>query len=113
MNLDSLRQHLAAQVITVEVDGKSWRLTKLGIVDGLAVNDFLVNMPTTEGEPTNPADLVKLYALLLSKSVVDESGKKELDSDEGRELLGQLSRDEMLRLGDAAMDWCCPLQKKS
>jgi hypothetical protein len=117
MNIEALRQHLVAQVTTVELNGQAWRIAKLGIVDGFAVNDFLQAMPTTgegdEKQPTKPEDLVRLYSLLLSKSVVDEQGKKTLDSEEGRELLGCLSRDELLFLGDAAMDWCCATQKKS
>ena len=115
MNLETLRQKIANQTTTIEVGGESYRVKKFGAIDGLAVNDLLSSMEM-EGEGDgkiikNHQDLIRLHALVLSKSIVDENGTKTLDSDEGRALLADLS--DLVRLGNAVMDWCLPPQKKS
>jgi hypothetical protein len=113
MNLEALRQKILGQTKTVEVGGEKYRIQKLSAVDGLEV-DALLRTLEMDGEGDNatikhPQDLVRLYSLLLSKAIVDESGNKTLDSDEGRDLLSKLS--DFVELGGIAMDWHA--QKKS
>jgi hypothetical protein len=116
MNLETLRQKILGQTKTVEVGGDSYRLAKFGALDGLEVNAILTAIPLKgEGDDKtvkNPEDLVRLYSMLLSKSIVDEAGNKTLDSDEGRSLLERMPRDEFMALGEAAADWNLA-QKKS
>lgn len=115
MNLESLRQKILSQVKTVEVGGETYRLQKTSAIDGLAINALLLSLEMEgdgdEKRIKSEADLVRLYTLLLSKMIVDESGEKTLDSDEGRQLLTKLR--ELIELGNIASDWNTVSQKKS
>lgn len=113
MNLEALRAKIVSQV----KEHAGYRLAKLGAMDGLKVNALLSSLEMEGDGDTKKVksaeDLVRLYALLLSKAIVNESGEKTLDSDEGRELLTRLPRQEFLAVGDAAMEWNVGEQKKS
>jgi hypothetical protein len=103
MNLDSLRQRILGATTTVTLsDGSTWKLAKLNAADGIAIGK-----QATEVAKDNPDTELSLdwYALILSKSILDENGVKQLDSDEGRKLLLQLPREDFLALGDAAVEW--------
>lgn len=117
MNLEALRQKILGQVKVVEVGGTTYRMVKIGAVDGLEVNAILVAIPIEgDGENkkvTQPADLMRLYSMLLSKTLVDDDGSKAFDSDEGRAWIERLPRDEFMELGDAAADWNLAQKKTS
>lgn len=97
MNIEKLKEHLAAQVL--EVDG--WRLSKLNAVDGMAYSRLFADAP--DDAPFE--QVAQAYAFLLSKCTVDENNRKTLDSDEGRELLQQMDRETFCKLGKAALEW--------
>ena len=117
MNCDWIRQRIVSQTTTVACGGGEWRICKLGAADGIELNRMLTAMPTTgEGENvtiSNPSDLVHFYSFLISKTVVDESGARTLDSNEGRSVLTNLPRDEFMALGEAVAAWTLVSQKKS
>jgi hypothetical protein len=105
VNLEQLKQRIAEQV--KEVDGV--RLAKVNAVDGIAYARRFSEIPADAPfEQTAEA-----YAFLLSKSIVDESGAKTLDSDEGRTLLMQLERAKFVQLGEAAIEWNLGDSKKN
>lgn len=113
MNLDELRQKIVSQTKTVEVGGCAYRIQKLSAVDGLAVDELLRSLET-EGEGDakeikHAADLVRLYSMMVSKSLVDDQGKKTLDSDDARDALANWS--DLIELGHHVSDWHS--QKKS
>jgi len=116
MNLESLRQKILSQTKTVEVGGATYRIGKMSAVDGLEVNAYLSGLEWVgEGESRtlkNKADIARFYIVVLSKSILNDSGAKDLDTDEGRGLLSQLPQDELLPLGEAACEWN-GMQKKS
>lgn len=105
MSLEQLKQQLASQVKVVE----GYRLAKLNAVDGI---EFGKRYENVSGDA--PFEQVaEGYVFLLSKSIVTEDGRKELDSDEGRELLKQLERVVFCRLGEAAIEWNFDDSKKN
>lgn len=97
MSLAQLKQQLANQVTVVE----GYRLAKLNAIDGREFGRRFGDMPDDAPDER----LAEGYAWLLSKSIVNDDGQKELDTDEGRTLLLQLERAVFCRLGEAAVEW--------
>lgn len=111
MNLESLRQRILSATTTVTLsDGAQVRLAKLNAADGIAIGK---EAKALADSGASADELVPFYKVILSKSIIDEKGKKQLDSEEGRELLGQLPRDDFMLLGDAAAEWNLGESKKN
>lgn len=117
MNLDQLRQKILGQTTTETVGDATYRLSKIGAVDGLKINALMLSLPMKgEGDKktlANDEDLPKFYAFMLSKCIVDEAANKTLDSDEGRGLLERMERSELFELAEKATDWNSSAQKKT
>lgn len=97
MDLEQLRQRLAEQVTVID----GWRIGKLNAVDGMAYAKRFAEVPKDAPEEAT----IEAYAFILSKCIQDESGSRNLDSDEGRALLYQLDMQTMRKLGEAAIAW--------
>lgn len=113
MNLESLRQRILGATTAVTLsDGTTIRLGKLSAQDGMALA-----MPAKklehEPEGSQSEDMLTFYALILSKSILDDAGAKALDSDEGRAMLRQLPMGDFLQLGNAAVEWQFGESKKN
>lgn len=104
MNLETLRERIAAQYIEVEAGGEKWRIGKLTAQDSMALSPVLAGK-----------DEVAFSIEVVSRSIRDAEGKRPFDSSEGRELLSQLGRDVFMPLHEAAMDFSYPdtAKKKS
>lgn len=116
MNLDRLKERIAANVTTVTLeDGSEWRLRKLTAAVGIAVGAAFRAAGHTDpdGPEPSPEKQAEAYALLLSKTICDESGALVLDSDEGRGALAQLDMPTVLELGSKAQEWCLSGAKKN
>jgi hypothetical protein len=103
MNLDTLRER-STKCLTV--GGDVWRLRKMSAADGIAYSVLVDSFPKKDdGTLRNDTDAITCFAVALSKSVVCESGVKELDSDEGRDLLCRLPIEDLTTLAQACLDW--------
>jgi hypothetical protein len=103
MNLDTLRER-STKCLTV--GGDLWRLRKMSAADGIAYSVLVDSMPKKEdGTLRHDSDAVACFAVALSKSVVGEAGVKELDSDEGRDLIGRLPIEDLTTLAEACLNW--------
>lgn len=95
MSIESLRKYTQELVKEVEVDGHSYKLRKFS---AKAYMEFLKQREST------PDDF-GVYILLVSKSLCDDAGNLDCDTDEGRELLSRLPVNGIRLLGEAAIEW--------
>jgi hypothetical protein len=107
MNLESLKARNAANVKQVTVDGLTLHLRKLTAAAGMLVGKAFqaAGHIDPNGPEPSPEAYAEAYALLLSKTVCDESGALTLDSDEGREELRKLDFRAAQELSLAAQEW--------
>jgi hypothetical protein len=107
MNLESLKKRNAANILPVTVAELTLCLRKLTAADGMAVGKAFQAAGHTDPngpEPTTEQFAVA-YALLLSKTICDETGTLTLDSDEGRSELQKLDFQTAQQLGTKAQEW--------
>lgn len=102
LDLEALRQRLHAQATTVTIGGMEWRIGKLSAAETIAILD-LARDPEADQEQSGAG--TRFYVHLLSKTLLNGSGRA-FDSDEARkELLGLLTWDDLKQLGQAAMSF--------
>lgn len=105
MNLEQLRKRNADQVTVVD----GFRIGKLNPVDGMEFSKRFSEIP--EDAPFE--QVAGAYAFLLSKCILSDEGRKELDSDEGRAEILQIDQETFVRLGEAANAFCLGESKKN
>ena len=107
MNLESLKKRNAANVKPVQVADLSLHLRKLTAADGMAVGKAFQAAGHTDPNGPEPSteQFTVAYALLLSKTICDETGTLTLDSDEGRAELAKLDFQTAQQLGKEAQEW--------
>jgi hypothetical protein len=112
VNLESLRKRNVCKVALE--DGSEWHLRKLSAsASAIVGNAFLAAGHTDpDGPPPTTEQRADAFALLLSKSICDESGALTLDSDEARQELANLDAQTLLELGAKAQEWSTPAQSK-
>lgn len=104
MNLESLKQRISTAT-PFKWRGETIHLRKIGAMDGAKMVAYVEER---KAQPTDAAkdraDTIDFHVTAISKSLADESGSLQVDSDEGRETLRQLPFDELVELGDLVLD---------
>lgn len=102
MNLDALRQRLLTQSKAVTVGGTEWKIGKFSAYEALTL------FPDAKGKEAAADDdpaVIRSYVALLSKCLLNDSGRA-FDSDEGRRvLLEALPWGDIVELSNHAMAW--------
>jgi hypothetical protein len=102
--MSSAKKLLAKLVLVDEETGQRFR--KLGADAYVEIKKYHDPLSKdTEGHPVNDNEAIKFFALVLSKSLVNEEGLREDDSDTGRALLEELPLTVLQDLGQRALKW--------
>lgn len=103
MNLEALKKR-NAEVTTKEWRGENIYLRKIGAQDGLRL---LALVKTEADKPRTTAEdhaaTVDYHAQVISKSLSNEQGALELDTDAGLAELKKLAFDELVELGELCL----------
>jgi hypothetical protein len=99
MNLETLKQHVR-KVTPKEWQGQTVYLRKIGATEGVAMIAKIKAISSEElNEERDRKETVEYYAFAVSKSLANEAGDLDLDTDEGRTLLAQMNFVELCELG--------------
>lgn len=99
-NLEALRERLHAQATELQIGETTWRIGKLSAAE---YRDLLATASGPDADAEQSGTGFRFYAALLSKTLLNGSGRL-CDSDEGRaELPRLLTWEELKTLGQAAM----------
>ena len=102
MTLETLRQRLHSQSTTVNVSGTDWKIGKLSAAEVFTLGDAAA-APDADKDQSESGR--RFYIALLSKCLLNDSGRA-FDSDEARDgLAGVLTWHELKALGQAAMEF--------
>lgn len=104
MNLEKLQALAAADITEFTFHGIPLRIRKIGAMDGIALHKIIPDGAlTASGEVSDPALLADFYAFAISKSLVDEHGNLDTDSDAGRAELAKLPFAHLVALSEACL----------
>lgn len=101
--LDRLKQKNAGFVGSYEWDGTTIHLCRMTAKEWVRMQSILEAAAKEEIEGNKADATVDFYVEVLARTLCDESGVKDCDSDEGRAELRKLSMGDLASLGQLAL----------
>lgn len=104
--MSSAQSLLKKHIKTEQIGGETVRLQKLGAAGYVKVKAYLLSVKVNEKNiPVNEDESVAFAALVLSKTLVNESGELDCDTNEGRKTLADIPLPELQDLSMRSLQW--------